>query len=79
MSRISRRASLEKETMRLQEALKDRDDEIRALETSLRGKRQSAEGTVAADAERADEEGQTLLAPAHATVNGVGEIGRAHV
>ncbi|KAJ9479656.1 Kinesin-like protein CIN8 [Pseudozyma hubeiensis] len=62
-------ASLEKETMRLQEALKDRDDEIRALETSLRGKRESAAGAVAV--EHADEDGQTLLAPAHATVNGV--------
>ncbi|SNX85072.1 related to KIP1 - kinesin-related protein [Melanopsichium pennsylvanicum] len=34
-------ASLERETMRLQEALKDRDDEIRALETNLRSRRQS--------------------------------------
>lgn len=32
-------ASLEKETMRLQEALKDRDDEIQALESTLRSRK----------------------------------------
>lgn len=35
-------ASLEKETMRLQEALKERDEELRALETELRSHMQAA-------------------------------------
>ncbi|SPO26638.1 related to KIP1 - kinesin-related protein [Ustilago trichophora] len=77
-------ASLEKETMRLQEALKDRDDEIRALETTLRSKRQSlvpsagvspskAEHGFSLDSEaaRGDEGEQMLLVPAHPTANGV--------
>ncbi|EST05085.1 Kinesin, motor domain protein [Kalmanozyma brasiliensis GHG001] len=58
-------ASLEKETMRLQEALKERDDELRALETSLRGQTQTAalstEEKVGAHGDGND---QILLAPA---------------
>ncbi|CBQ73559.1 related to KIP1-kinesin-related protein [Sporisorium reilianum SRZ2] len=69
-------ASLEKETMRLQEALKDRDEEIQALETSLRSRRQSTVASLATSPTKAelgvsgDEVEQTLLAPAHAGVNG---------
>lgn len=77
-------ASLEKETMRLQEALKDRDDEIQALEVSLRSQRQSMVASNAASpskaaltaskedgsAANAVDEGQTRLAPTHAAVNG---------
>ncbi|SPO26340.1 related to KIP1 - kinesin-related protein [Ustilago trichophora] len=77
-------ASLEKETMRLQEALKDRDDEIRALETTLRSRRQSSvpsagvspskvEHGASSDSAiaRGDEGEQMLLAPAHPAANGV--------
>ncbi|CDS02291.1 hypothetical protein, partial [Sporisorium scitamineum] len=69
-------ASLEKETMRLQEALKDRDEEIQVLETSLRSRRQSMATSLAGSPTKAelaasgDEVEQTLLAPAHAAVNG---------
>ena len=71
-------ASLERETMRLQEALKDRDDEIRALETSLRsrasvaGSPSKAEHAAEVDgavAHGADGE-QTLLVPGRAAANG---------
>ncbi len=56
-------ASLEKETMRLQEALKERDEELRALETTLRSKGQSHSGSSSVD-----EGGQTLLVPSRGVV-----------
>ncbi|KAJ1018967.1 hypothetical protein NDA16_004770 [Ustilago loliicola] len=76
-------ASLEKETMRLQEALKERDDELRALETTLRSRRQSMvasasplkaeHGGSSVDTVTAREGGldPTLLMPASAGANGV--------
>lgn len=77
-------ASLEKETMRLQEALKERDEELRALETTLRSRRQSmVAGASPLKAEhggsstdtvtaREGELDQTLLVPAiGAGANGV--------
>ncbi|SPC64384.1 related to KIP1 - kinesin-related protein [Ustilago sp. UG-2017b] len=71
-------ASLEKETMRLQEALRESDEELRAMETSLRSRRQS---TLVAGSEhgtltdtvtaRESETDPKLLVPASAGVNGV--------
>lgn len=76
-------ASLEKETMRLQEALKERDDELRVLETTLRSRRQSSMASEGGSPSKADhgvsvhssvahedEVEQTLLIPSGAEAEG---------
>ena len=76
-------ASLEKETMRLQEALRDRDEEIQALEASLRGFKQSgissldvshSKGALGASVDSnatslADQIEQSLTVPARASAS----------